>query len=79
MKHSFRIYLINTLQRAEGTPIDQGKDEVNVADEYRTGHKTAYVFADDEILTPLVSDISRKLTVSSREVVCQFYQKEQIF
>jgi len=36
-------------------------------------------FADDEILTPRVSDISRKLTTSSRKVMYQFYQKAQTF
>jgi len=36
------MYLINTLQRAEGTPIDQRKAGVNIADDYRTGHKMAY-------------------------------------
>jgi len=45
MKHAFRIYLINTLQRAKETPIDQGKDGVNIADEYGTGHKTAYTIS----------------------------------
>ena len=30
-------------------------------------------FADDEVLAPRVSDISRKLTVPSRKVMCHFY------